>query len=73
MFEVNRGAGASWESGKGRVKWPFSGLSVGDEVVVRDKSMLTKAQAYAHTYAWRVGWKFETKTVNGALHVVRVA
>jgi len=73
MFEVNRGAALSWQPKQARIKWPFASLNVGDEVVIRDGGMIGRAQVYAHVYARQAGMKFETKTVGGALHVVRIA
>jgi len=60
------------EKGKA-IKWPWKDMEVGDLVRIDDKSIMQKAQVYCHAYGRPIGYKFKTQTIDGVLHVWRIA
>lgn len=72
MFKMFKGGdGVSVPVG-GRIRWPWSSMSVGDVVTFSDDSVRFRAQIACHVHGRQARMKFKTVTKDGVLYVTRV-
>lgn len=57
---------------KGRKKWPFSKMKIGDVVEVRDKNEWHEAVKYAHALASQKCWKMRAAWMSEAGRIRRI-
>lgn len=55
------------------IKWPFAKMVTGDCVRITNENDFARARVYASIFSKKSGFKFITRTVDGVLHVWRVA
>lgn len=53
--------------------WPHAKMIVGDCFLVHDQDRFPAARVYTNVFQKKHGFKFTTRTIDGVLHVWRVA
>lgn len=77
-FTINRNARPTYvlhtqfKTKPKRISWPWSDMNPGDEVLISDANLISKAQVSAHVHARQNGWKFKTLTTDEGIVVWRI-